>query len=62
MADFSLILIYFLYGLAFFSMGPVVALEGGCTNDLRLRRGRIPWPLLKVIYWRKTKSPTASCS
>jgi len=36
------ILIYFLYGLAFFSMGILVALEGGHSSDERLRKALRP--------------------
>jgi signal transduction histidine kinase len=34
--------IYFIYGLAFFSMGLLVAIEGGRASDLRLRRALPP--------------------
>jgi signal transduction histidine kinase len=36
------IIIYFLYGLAFFSMGLLVALEGGRSSDERLRKALRP--------------------
>ena len=36
------IIIYFLYGLAFFSMGMLVALEGGRSSDVRLRKALRP--------------------
>ncbi|RJP47175.1 MAG: sensor histidine kinase [Anaerolineaceae bacterium] len=36
------IIIYFLYGLAFFSMGILVALEGGRSSDERLRKALRP--------------------
>jgi signal transduction histidine kinase len=36
------IVIYFLYGLSFFSMGLLVALEGGRSSDERLRRALRP--------------------
>ena len=36
------IIIYFLYGLAFFSMGLLVALEGGRSTDERLRKALRP--------------------
>ncbi len=42
MSEFSFILTYFFYGLAFFSMGLLVAVEGGQASDLRLRRGLRP--------------------
>jgi len=50
MADFSLILIYFIYGLAFFSMGLVVALEGGRANDPRLRSGLRPLAVFGLLH------------
>jgi signal transduction histidine kinase len=36
------VIIYFLYGLAFFSMGILVALEGGHSSDERLRKALRP--------------------
>lgn len=36
------VVIYFLYGLAFFSMGLLVALEGGRSSDERLRKALRP--------------------
>lgn len=50
MADFSFILIYFFYGLAFFSMGLVVALEGGRASDPRLRSGLRPLAVFGLIH------------
>ncbi len=50
MADFSFILIYFFYGLAFFSMGLVVALEGGRANDPRLRSGLRPLAVFGILH------------
>ncbi|MBM3151544.1 MAG: sensor histidine kinase [Chloroflexi bacterium] len=38
----SIIVVYFLYGLAFFSMGLLVAVEGGRAPDLRLRKALRP--------------------
>ncbi len=38
----SIILIYFLYGLAFFSMGLLVAMEGGRSSDDRVRKALRP--------------------
>ncbi len=38
----SIILIYFFYGLAFFSMGLLVAMEGGRSSDERLRKALRP--------------------
>jgi len=38
----SLVVIYFLYGLAFFSMGLMVAIEGGRSTDSRLRMALRP--------------------
>lgn len=37
-----IVLIYFFYGLAFFSMGLLVALEGGRSSDARLRKALRP--------------------
>ncbi|MBL0345843.1 hypothetical protein [Candidatus Villigracilis affinis] len=37
-----LIVIYFVYGLAFFSMGLLVAMEGGRSTDARLRMALRP--------------------
>lgn len=42
MAPTSLIVIYFFYGLAFFSMGLLVAMEGGHSTDARLRMALRP--------------------
>jgi len=50
MTDFLFILIYFFYGLAFFSMGLVVALEGGRANDPRLRSGLRPLAVFGLIH------------
>lgn len=38
----SIVLIYFLYGLAFFSMGLLVAMEGGRSSDERVRKALRP--------------------
>ena len=38
----SIILIYFVYGLAFFSMGLLVAMEGGRSSDDRVRKALRP--------------------
>ncbi len=38
----SLVIIYFIYGLAFFSMGLLVAIEGGRSMDRRLRMALRP--------------------
>lgn len=37
-----IVLVYFIYGLAFFSMGLLVAVEGGRASDIRLRRALPP--------------------
>jgi signal transduction histidine kinase len=42
MNDTSFIVIYFFYGLAFFSMGLLVAMEGGRSTDARLRMALRP--------------------
>ena len=36
--DLNFILIFFFYGLAFFSMGLLVMMEGGRASDPRLRK------------------------
>ncbi len=38
----SIIIIYFIYGLAFFSMGLLVAMEGGRSSDERVRKALRP--------------------
>lgn len=38
----SIAIIYFLYGLAFFSMGLLVAMEGGRSSDIRVRKALRP--------------------
>ncbi len=50
MAELSFILIYFIYGLAFFSMGLQVAVEGGRSSDLRLRRALRPLAAFGLIH------------
>ncbi len=50
MADFWFILIYFFYGLAFFSMGLVVALEGDRSSDPRLRHALQPLWVFGVVH------------
>ncbi len=42
MTILSLIIVYFFYGLAFFSMGLLVALEGGRSSDERVRKALRP--------------------
>jgi signal transduction histidine kinase len=46
----SLALIYFLYGLAFFSMGLLVAIEGGRAADKRLRMALRPLAGFGVVH------------
>jgi len=46
----SIAVIYFLYGLAFFSMGLLVALEGGRSSDLRLRRALRPLAGFGIVH------------
>src|SRR5512141_3159675 len=49
----SLVVIYFFYGLAFFSMGLLVAMEGGRSTDARLRMALRPlagFGLVHAIY------------
>jgi signal transduction histidine kinase len=53
MSELNYILIYFFYGLAFFSMGLLVMIEGGRSSDTRLRRGLRPlaaFGLLHALY------------
>src|SRR5689334_17796154 len=45
-----IVLIYFAYGLAFFSMGLLVALEGGRSSDLRLRKALRPLAGFGIIH------------
>ena len=40
--QFSSIIIYFIYGLAFFSMGLLVIMEGGRSSDERVRKALRP--------------------
>lgn len=42
--------IYFVYGLAFFSMGLLVAIEGGRASDVRLRRALPPLAGFGIIH------------
>jgi signal transduction histidine kinase len=46
----SIIPIYFFYGLAFFSMGLLVMLEGGRSSDARLRRALRPMAAFGLIH------------
>jgi signal transduction histidine kinase len=46
----SIIPIYFFYGLAFFSMGLLVMLEGGRSSDVRLRRALRPLAAFGLIH------------
>ena len=45
-----IVLIYFAYGLAFFSMGLLVALEGGRSSDPRLRKALRPLAGFGIIH------------
>jgi len=45
-----IVLIYFFYGLAFFSMGLLVALEGGRSSDLRLRKALRPLAGFGIVH------------
>ncbi len=45
-----LIPVYFLYGLAFFSMGLMVAMEGGRSSDWRLRMGLRPLAVFGFVH------------
>jgi len=46
----SLALIFFFYGLAFFSMGLIVSLEGGRATDERLRKALRPLAAFGLIH------------
>ena len=46
----SIVPIYFVYGLAFFSMGLLVMLEGGRSSDMRLRRALRPLAAFGLIH------------
>lgn len=43
-------LIYFFYGLAFFSMGLLVMVEGGRSLDARLRRALRPLAAFGLVH------------
>jgi signal transduction histidine kinase len=43
-------IIYFFYGLAFFSMGLLVMIEGGRASDLRLRRALRPLAAFGLVH------------
>ena len=45
-----IVLVYFAYGLAFFSMGLLVALEGGRSSDIRLRKALRPLAGFGIIH------------
>jgi signal transduction histidine kinase len=45
-----IVVIYFFYGLAFFSMGLLVAIEGGRSSDPRLRRALRPLAAFGLIH------------
>ena len=42
--------VYFIYGLAFFSMGLLVAVEGGRASDVRLRRALPPLAGFGIVH------------
>lgn len=50
MKEFMMILVYFFYGLAFFTMGLQVALENGKTSDQRLRHALRPLIVFGLIH------------
>jgi signal transduction histidine kinase len=45
-----IVLVYFFYGLAFFSMGLLVALEGGRSLDIRLRKALRPLAGFGIVH------------
>src|SRR5512146_1758290 len=42
--------VYFIYGVAFFSMGLLVAVEGGRASDMRLRRALPPLAGFGIVH------------
>jgi hypothetical protein len=46
----SLTLVFFIYGLAFFTMGLLVALEGGRASDRRLRHALRPLAVFGLLH------------
>ncbi len=50
MSSLAITIIYFLYGLAFFSMGLLVTVEGGRSLDARLRRALRPLAAFGLIH------------
>ncbi len=50
MSNSPIILIYFFYGLAFFSMGLLVMVEGGRSLDARLRRALRPLAAFGLVH------------
>jgi signal transduction histidine kinase len=49
-STFSLTLVYFVYGLAFFTMGVLVMLEGGRASDQRLRHALRPLAAFGIVH------------
>lgn len=50
MGSTFIVLVYFFYGLAFFSMGLLVALEGGRSSDIRLRKALRPLAGFGIVH------------
>jgi signal transduction histidine kinase len=48
--QFNMVVIYFFYGLAFFSMGLVITLEAGRGSDARLRHGLRALALFGLVH------------
>ena len=48
--DLNILIVYFFYGLAFFSMGLLVAIEGGQATDTRLRRALRPLAVFGILH------------
>ena len=48
--ELSSLFVYFFYGLAFFSMGLLVAIEGGQATDVRLRSALRPLAVFGIIH------------
>ncbi|MFA9406803.1 MAG: sensor histidine kinase [Anaerolineales bacterium] len=50
MTDFSIAIIFFVYGLAFFSMGLVILVEAGRSGDLRIRYALRALAIFGIIH------------
>ena len=63
---FSTVIIYFIYGLSFFSMGLLVAMEGGRSSDERVRKALRPLAGFGLVHgiheWMEMFIPIAILS